>query len=102
MVRVCIFRPFHRSEPEFCRVVYRELRDFVNLHTHYRVANVTHALDKFPPFPKVSLPYFNLLKKESREKGASVPGKAEFAKLQRESLENYVLRLVRSVVSSSV
>lgn len=80
-------------------VIYRELRDFVNLHTHYRVANVTHSLEHFPPFPKVSIPYFNILRKESKEKGKSVPGKAEFARMQREGLENYLLQLIRAVVS---
>ena len=79
-------------------VVYRELRDFVNLHTHYRVANVAHSVDRFPTFPKVSIPYFNILKKESKEKGGSVPGKAEFARMQREALETYLLQLIRSVV----
>lgn len=80
------------------RVIYRELRDFVNLHTHYRVANVKSSLDKFPPFPKVSIPYFNYLKKESREKGGQAPGKAEFARMQREALETYILKLIRSVM----
>lgn len=79
-------------------VVYRELRDFVNLHAHYRVANVKHAVDRFPSFPKVSIPYYNLLKKERTEKGGAVPGKAEFAKMQREALETYLLKLIRAVV----
>lgn len=102
--------PFHQSHAIFRIeleygdgllkwVIYRELRDFVNLHTHYRVANVTHSLDHFPPFPKVSIPYFNILRKESKEKGGSVPGKAEFARMQREGLENYLLQLIRAVVS---
>ena len=80
-------------------VVYRELRDFVNLHAHYRVANVKHAVDRFPSFPKVSIPYYNFLKKERSEKGGTVPGKAEFAKMQREAMETYLLKLVRAVVS---
>lgn len=81
-------------------VIYRELRDFVNLHAHYRVANVAHGLNKFPGFPRTSIPYFNKLTKELREKGEAVPGKAEFAKTQRQSLEDYLLRLIRSVVRS--
>lgn len=102
--------PFHQSHAIFRIeleygdgllkwVIYRELRDFVNLHTHYRVANVTHSLDHFPPFPKVSIPYFNILRKESKEKGRRAPSKAEFARMQREGLENYLLQLVRAVVS---
>lgn len=82
-------------------VIYRELRDFVNLHAHYRVANVKQGLNKLPPFPRTSIPYFNKLVRESKERGGNVPGKAEFAKSQRESLEDYLLRLIRSVVCPS-
>ncbi|KAE8233696.1 hypothetical protein CF326_g1260 [Tilletia indica] len=54
-----------------CRwVVYRQLRDFINLHAHYRAAALrgflgrpvgasdNDALD-LPSFPKTSIPYFN-------------------------------------------
>ncbi|CAD6983616.1 unnamed protein product [Tilletia controversa] len=54
-----------------CRwVVYRQLRDFINLHAHYRAAALrgflgrpvgasdNEALD-LPSFPKTSIPYFN-------------------------------------------
>ncbi|KAK0564052.1 Phospholipase D1 [Tilletia horrida] len=54
-----------------CRwVVYRQLRDFINLHAHYRAAALRgflgrpvgasdgEALD-LPSFPKTSIPYFN-------------------------------------------
>jgi phospholipase D1/2 len=75
-------------------VVYRELRDFISLHAHYTVSNVYNRnVDKMPEFPKTSLPYFKFLK----EKGDRV-GNADFARLQREALENYLIELIRAVV----
>lgn len=76
-------------------VIYRELKDFVNLHAHYRVANLRQGIEKFPAFPKTSLPYLNWLKNE----GKGHVKKAEFARLQREALENYLLKLIRATVS---
>ena len=75
-------------------VIYRELRDFLNLHAHYRVAQFGAGVDKVPAFPKTSLPYFNWLKSEGR----SQVGRAEFARLQREALETYLLKLIRANV----
>ncbi|GJN89825.1 hypothetical protein Rhopal_002814-T1 [Rhodotorula paludigena] len=75
-------------------VIYRELKDFVNLHAHYRVANLRQGIDKFPTFPKTSLPYLNWLKSEGRGN----VGKAEFARMQREALENYLLKLIRATM----
>lgn len=43
------------------------------------------------------IPLFNILKKEAREKGGPA-GRAEFARQQRESLENYLIGLVKAVV----
>ncbi|KAG8970123.1 Phospholipase D1 [Tulasnella sp. 419] len=82
-------------------VIYRELRDFLSLHTHYRLANATNYSSKdvvdIPDFPRTSLPYFNLLKKQGREKGTPM-GRSEFAKMQRMSLENYLIGLIRAVM----
>lgn len=75
-------------------VIYRELKDFVNLHAHYRVANLRQGVDKFPTFPKTSIPYLNWLKTER----GSV-GKADFARAQRQGLEDYLLKLIRATVS---
>ncbi|KPV77397.1 uncharacterized protein RHOBADRAFT_23904 [Rhodotorula graminis WP1] len=75
-------------------VIYRELKDFVNLHAHYRVANLRQGIDKFPAFPKTSLPYLNWLKSEGRGN----VGKADFARMQREALENYLLKLIRATM----
>lgn len=74
-------------------VIYRELRDFVNLHTHYRVAGLAKSVE-MPSFPKTSLPYFNLLRKE---RGSSKElSKSEFARSQRMALETYLLKLIRA------
>ncbi|TFK40629.1 hypothetical protein BDQ12DRAFT_679780 [Crucibulum laeve] len=79
-------------------VVYRQLRDFLSLHTHYTVSNVYNRnVDNMPEFPRTSLPYFKFLKKEGREKGDHV-GRADFARLQREALENYLISLIRAVM----
>ena len=76
-------------------VVYRELRDFLSLHAHYAVSNVYNRnVDHMPEFPKTSLPYFKFLK----EMGDRM-SKADFARLQREALENYLIQLIRAVVS---
>ncbi|RDB18070.1 Phospholipase D1 [Hypsizygus marmoreus] len=75
-------------------VVYRQLRDFISLHTHYTLSNVyKRNVDKMPEFPRTSHPYFKFLKKEGRELG-----QADFARLQRESLENYLIELIRAVM----
>lgn len=81
-------------------VVYRELRDFLSLHGHYAVSNIYNQnVDKMPEFPKTSLPYFKFLNKEIREKGDGTKvDRADFARLQRESLENYLIKLIRAVV----
>ncbi|KAG7088566.1 hypothetical protein E1B28_012546 [Marasmius oreades] len=79
-------------------VVYRQLRDFVSLHAHYTISNTYNRnVQDMPEFPKTSLPYFKWLVKEGREKGAEV-GHADFARLQREALENYLLDLIRVVM----
>ncbi|KAG7443153.1 phospholipase D [Guyanagaster necrorhizus] len=79
-------------------VVYRQLRDFISLHYHYSLSNALQRnVEKIPEFPKTSLPYFKFLQKEGREKGNQV-GHADFARLQREALENYLLDLIRAVM----
>ncbi|KAJ3730986.1 phospholipase D [Lentinula guzmanii] len=79
-------------------VVYRQLRDFLSLHTHYAVSNAYNRnVDGLPEFPRTSLPYFKFLLKEGREKGTQI-GHTDFARLQREALENYLLDLIRAVM----
>ncbi|KAG8716450.1 Phospholipase D1 [Ceratobasidium sp. 423] len=81
-------------------VIYRQLRDFISLHGHYRVASVYLRGDQplLPEFPKTSLPYFKFLKKEGREKGTGEVHRTDFAKLQRESLENYLIGVIKAVM----
>lgn len=44
------------------------------------------------------LPYFKFLKERGKEKGKEL-GRADFAVIQREALENYLIGLIRAVVS---
>lgn len=85
-------------------VCYRSLRDFVNLHTHYRAAAIKGYLGRpvganegdfgLPSFPKTSLPYFNQLQRQGRTKGSSNV-KADFAKAQRKALEDYIIEMIK-------
>lgn len=81
-------------------VIYRELRDFINLHAHYRAAALRGYLGRsignseggdvgLPSFPKMSLPYFNQLQRQGKT------SKADFARAQRDALENYIIELIR-------
>ncbi|KAF8501365.1 hypothetical protein JB92DRAFT_2975716 [Gautieria morchelliformis] len=80
-------------------VVYRQLRDFISLHTHYRFSNVYNRnIDALPEFPRTSIPYFKFLKKQYRARGRDELGRPEFARLQREALENYLVGLIRAVM----
>ncbi|KAI6044835.1 phospholipase D [Pisolithus marmoratus] len=77
-------------------VIYRQLRDFVSLHTHYTLSNAFSGnKDTLPEFPRTSLPYLKLLVRERRGHAIS---RADFARLQREALENYLLNLIRAVM----
>jgi phospholipase D1/2 len=87
----------------------------LSLHTHYAFSNAYNRnIGALPEFPKTSkkiirprgqsysqivlgLPYLKFLKKEGREKGRKVRH-AEFARMQRELLENYLVGLIRAVV----
>ena len=94
-------------------VIYRELRDFISLHAHYTVSNVYNRIkEELPVFPMTStcliyvslflltwssffigLPYLKFLKK-----GGAKVSRADFARMQREALENYLINLIRTVV----
>ncbi|KIJ64492.1 hypothetical protein HYDPIDRAFT_90375 [Hydnomerulius pinastri MD-312] len=77
-------------------VIYRQLRDFISLHTHYTISNTfSSKKDALPEFPRTSLPYFKFLKKES---SAGQVRQADFARLQREALEDYLINLIRAVM----
>ncbi|KAJ2932645.1 hypothetical protein H1R20_g4453, partial [Candolleomyces eurysporus] len=86
--------PLHKSRTVFrieCEyangarwVVYRELRDFFSLHTHYAFTNVLYGTggnaksdraagegsgrDKLPDFPATSIPYLKFLNEKSGSK----------------------------------
>ncbi|OAX33335.1 phospholipase D [Rhizopogon vinicolor AM-OR11-026] len=77
-------------------VVYRQLRDFISLHAHYALSNAfSSKKDALPEFPRTSLPYFKFLKKESNEGHVR---QTDFARLQREALEEYLIKLIRAVM----
>ncbi|KAG8922064.1 Phospholipase D1 [Tulasnella sp. 417] len=84
-------------------VIYRELKDFLSLHAHYSFSYTAYRASaggnelKIPEFPRAGIPLFNILKKEAREKGNSA-GRAEFARQQREALENYLIGLIKAVI----
>jgi phospholipase D1/2 len=100
-------------------VVYRQLRDFLSLHAHYTFSNAfSSEKDVLPEFPRTSknyiyfsyqcpgvltcyyigLPYFKFLKMESSEGRVR---QTDFALLQREALEDYLIKLIRAVVRLS-
>lgn len=79
-------------------VLYRQLRDFRKLNRHYRVANFYTMSDvKLPDFPLSAINKMHFYRMK-REKG-SMAARAEFAKMQRQALENYIVGLIRAVVS---
>lgn len=79
-------------------VVYRQLREFLSLHTHYTISNAYNRnVDALPDFPRAGLPYFNFLKDRGDEFS-----RQDFARMQRESLENYLIGLIRAVVSVAI
>ena len=115
-------------------VIYRELRDFVKLHTHCRIpasfcsrlrfTNQVFFLDRvsgfrrgsdeidLPTFPKTSVPLLNWLGSTnlravsddhttSTDLATSEAHNVnqEFARLQREALEEYMTKLIRAAVS---
>jgi len=77
-------------------VIYRQLRDFNSLHTHYKVTNFYTRNMDLPDFPRAKLGRQNLHRLK-REKGREL-GKREFAKMRREELENYLAGMIKAVV----
>ena len=83
-------------------VIYRELRDFLSLHAHYKAANFgtsvaglrTSRRVEIPEFPKMSLPY--LKKFQAERKGTN---KGDYAQATRDALQHYLVELIRAVVS---
>ena len=47
---------------------------------------------------RLGLPYFKFLKKESHENRDGEVVHADFARMQREALEHYLISLIRAVV----
>ncbi|EAU85909.2 SPO14 [Coprinopsis cinerea okayama7 len=80
-------------------VIYRELKDFLTLHGQYTLVNAVQGAsgkvhERLPEFPTTSLPYFKFLNKD----GGGKISKADFARLQRQQLEDYLIGLIRAVM----
>ena len=81
-------------------VIYRQLRDFNSLHTHYKVTNFYTRNMDLPDFPRAKLGR-QVLHRLKKEKGREL-GKKEFAKMRREELENYLAGMIKAVVCLSI
>nr|XP_019012545.1 phospholipase D [Kwoniella pini CBS 10737]OCF51326.1 phospholipase D [Kwoniella pini CBS 10737] len=101
-------------------VIYRELRDFLSLHAHYKAANFGTSVAglrssrrvEIPDFPKMSIPYLNKIagnqqsqgkgqlngNEKEREKPNKPVGKAEYAQASRDALQQYLVELIRAVI----
>lgn len=77
-------------------VIYRQLRDFNSLRTHYKVTNFYTRNMDLPDFPRAKLGR-QVLHRLKKEKGREA-GKKEFAKMRREELENYLAGMIKAVV----
>lgn len=94
-----------QEEPANIQVIYRELRDFLSLHAHYKAANFGTSVGglrgsrkvDIPEFPKMSIPYLKSLRgnQSNKEKNMS---KADYAQASRDALQNYLVELIRAVV----
>lgn len=90
-------------------MIYRELRDFLSLHAHYKAANFGSSVGglrasrrvEIPDFPKMSIPYLNKFGgNNDRPQGEKKPvGKHEYAQASRDALQKYLVELIRAVVS---
>lgn len=86
-------------------MIYRELRDFLSLHAHYKASNFGSSVGglrssrrvEIPEFPRMSIPY---LKKFGGPQGEKKPvGKDQYAQASRDALQSYLVDLIRAVVS---
>ncbi|AAW43231.2 conserved hypothetical protein [Cryptococcus deneoformans JEC21] len=90
-------------------VIFRELRDFLSLHAHYKAANFGTSVAglrsarrvEIPDFPRMSIPYLNKFERTSggkdKEKLKHI-GKAEYAQASRDALQQYLVELIRAVI----
>lgn len=73
-------------------VIHRELKDFINLHTHFKISNLrpNQSGVTLPSFPKTTFP--TLSRKSKKGEGEE--------KQRRKALEIYLLKLVRATMFS--
>jgi hypothetical protein len=90
------------------QVIYRELRDFLSLHAHYKAANFGTSVGglrgsrkvDIPEFPKMSIPYLKSLRGNQTNKEKHM-NKADYAQASRDALQKYLVELIRAVVCLS-
>ncbi|KAF7346165.1 Phospholipase [Mycena sanguinolenta] len=76
------------------KAVFRIECEYANGAIRWLFSNAYNRnVDDLPEFPKTSLPYFKFLKKEDKDLGQK-----DFARMQRENLENYLISLIRAVM----
>nr|AEG78581.1 SPO14 [Cryptococcus gattii] len=90
-------------------VIFRELRDFLSLHAHYKAANFSTSVAglrsarrvEIPDFPRMSIPYLNKFERttggKDKEKAKHI-GKTEHAQASRNALQQYLVELIRAVI----
>ena len=86
-------------------MIYRELRDFLSLHAHYKAANFGTSVGglrgsrkvDIPEFPKMSIPYLKSLRGNQTNKEKNM-NKADYAQASRDALQKYLVELIRAVV----
>lgn len=88
------------------QVIYRELRDFLSLHAHYRAANFGTSVGglrgsrkvDIPDFPRISIPYIKSLQRGGGQGKEKPSSKADYAQASRDALQHYLVELIRAVV----
>lgn len=89
------------------QVIYRELRDFLSLHAHYKAANFGTSVGglrgsrkvDIPEFPKISIPYLKSLRGNQGKDKEKPATKGDYAQASRDALQKYLVELIRAVVS---
>ncbi|OCF40014.1 phospholipase D [Kwoniella heveanensis CBS 569] len=91
-------------------VIYRELRDFLSLHAHYKAANFGTSVGGLRASRKVDIPDFPKMSElflasaegvsadKDRDRSRHRPGKAEYAQASRDALQQYLVELIRAVI----
>jgi phospholipase D1/2 len=77
------------------------------LHAHYKAANFGTSVGglrgsrkvDIPEFPKISIPYLKQLRGSQGKDKEKPVSKGDYAQASRDALQNYLVELIRAVVS---